>query len=440
MIRLSDIKKSAVLSALLFFALAVNAAGSEKSERRYDWPERSALQNRDSTGISIAVVGPGDELYFWWGHLGLVIEEAAGEPVFIDYGVFSFNNEDFFKNFAFGLLLYTTSASPAGDVISRYVADNRSVVLYELNLTEEQKEEIVRITRRNLLPENRDYLYNHFTRNCVTPVTDTLNEVLGGQFYDKASLAEGRRTLRQEVRRFMSGHPFWDLLLNFWMGAVIDRKISVKEELFLPEEVGNYLENFYRRDENGEERKLVSDINEVYIAKDRTAILDEPRSITLQCLLAGVLAALLLCYLGTMRHTLLKQRLFGVCAALAAAITGAAGTILFFMTFFTNHDYTYQNINVLYANPLVLIALPAALLYAFAKNPRRLRVYESILNCVWSYVFLTSLAALALKVLPNFRQDNFAQLAVIIPVSFALTPFPRLIKNMLKPDRGDDAP
>jgi len=392
-------------------------------------------QAPDKLKIYIAVVGPGNELYFWWGHLGLIIEDdTTGQSAFIDYGVFSFNNKDFFKNFAFGLLLYTTTASPTSDVISRYKSDNRSVALYELNLTDEQKEEILRITQHNLLPENRDYLYNHFTRNCVTPVTDTLDEALGGQFYGKASQTPGRWTLRQEIRRFMPEHPFWDLLLNFWMGRGIDKKVSVKEELFLPDEVGNYLKNFYWTDSNGTPHKLVSNIDEVYTAKGRAPILDAPRSIALPSLLAGLLIAVLLLYLRIARGGgLVKQRLFGLCNALLGAFIGVIGSLLFFMEFFTNHDYTYHNINVLYANPLAFIAPAAALIYIFTKNQRRLRTCANVLSCVWTYIFITALAALALNVLPGYRQDNIAQLAIILPVSFALTPFPMmLIQKMHK--------
>jgi hypothetical protein len=57
-------------------------------------------------------MGPGDELYFWWGHIALIIEDSVtSRSRFYDYGIFSFQNDNFFSNFAFGRLLYSCGSS-----------------------------------------------------------------------------------------------------------------------------------------------------------------------------------------------------------------------------------------------------------------------------------------------------------------------------------------
>lgn len=389
----------------------------------------------DYLTVKIAVIGPGDELYFWWGHLGLIIEdELTGNAQFVDYGVFSFEQDHFFSNFAFGRLWYTTAESPADAVIQHYIRANRDVTAYTLDLSGKQKEEVLRITASNLKPENKDYLYNHFSDNCVTRVTNTLDAVLDGQFYAKAASIPGDFTLRQEIRRFMARHPFWDILLNFWMGQAIDKKISVKEEMFLPEEAGTFIEQFTFIDADGNEKKLTSRVDKIHIAEQRPPFLNAPCSNVPGVLVAGIILAALFCIVlppgkypsfpSRARQSALRRRLFGVGNALLGLIAGSAGSVLLFMEFFSNHDYTYQNSNILFANPLVLAAIPLGILFAFSRNEARVRVSAQGLRILWTYVFLTALLAVVIKVSPAFHQDNGAQLALVIPVSLALSKVP----------------
>ena len=71
----------------------------------------SLLAQDDRITLKIVVTGPGDQLYFWWGHIALVIEDSAkGTSLFYDWWVFSFDEKDFFVDFAFGRLTYLRSA------------------------------------------------------------------------------------------------------------------------------------------------------------------------------------------------------------------------------------------------------------------------------------------------------------------------------------------
>jgi hypothetical protein len=103
--------------------------------------------------VKIAVMGPGDELYFWWGHIALIIDDAlTGQSRFYDYGLFSFDNENFFINFALGRLLYSVGVSPAENNIRAYIFTNRDITVYTLNLSAAKREEIWRFAEKNALP------------------------------------------------------------------------------------------------------------------------------------------------------------------------------------------------------------------------------------------------------------------------------------------------
>jgi hypothetical protein len=102
------------------------------------------------------------------------------------------------------------------------------------------------------------------------------------------------------------------------------------------------------------------------------------------------------------------------------------------MTFFTNHDYTYHNINIIYVNPLLLAALPLGILYARGSrdggrfSPRRL------LRILWTYVFLGGVLTLLLRLFPGIYQQNQVTLALMLPLAFTLSIFPPLIKSRRK--------
>jgi hypothetical protein len=380
----------------------------------------------DYLTVKIAVIGPGDELYFWWGHLGLIIEdELSGASKFYDYGVFSFDNENFFLNFAFGRLLYTSTASNTSGILFHYIETNRDITVYTLNLSAKQKEVIMRTAERNILPEYRDYLYNHFSDNCVTRITNLLDDALGGQFYAMAESTQGRFTLRQHVRRHTYFSPFWDWLLNFLMGQNIDTPSTVKQEMFLPSEVGRVLQTFYYIDDSGVRKPITSSVEVVNRSKGRPAALEKPR---VQwpyelCLGAAIALMLLLFMLMSKKHNI-GRVLLGLSQSLLGLFFGIAGTVAVFMTFFTNHDYSWNNINVIFVNPLLLTAVPLGLNSAFSRREGRRALSAKILKGLWAYVFLGGVFTMLIKLLPAFYQQNQVSLALVLPFAFTLSFIP----------------
>jgi hypothetical protein len=147
--------------------------------------------------LKIAVIGPGDELYFWWGHIALVIEDStANASRFYDYGLFSFDNENFFYNFAFGRLLYSCGVSSTESNFGSYFKTNRDITIYTLEIQNEKRIEIKEFANHNVLPENRDYFYHHFRDNCSTRIRDIIDMMTDGQFSAEYGSAPGRFTLR----------------------------------------------------------------------------------------------------------------------------------------------------------------------------------------------------------------------------------------------------
>ncbi|GHT79003.1 membrane protein [Spirochaetia bacterium] len=388
----------------------------------------------DYLTIKIAVMGPGDELYFWWGHIALVIEDAAtGTSLFYDYGLFSFESDHFFRNFILGRLLFSVGASPAEASYRVYRRTNRDVTLYTLDLPASTREEIRRFAEINALPENRDYWYHHFKNNCVSPIRDIIDTATGGQFKAEFGEAPGRYTLRQHVRRHTWFNPFFDWFLNFMMGQDIDTPITVWDEMFLPQELGDRISGFTYTDKYGRERPLVSSVEVLNRAVDRPLVLDVPRKQWPRSLALGVATAILLCgvYALRRRKPVPGRVILGSFQALLGLFFGAVGLGLFFMTFFTNHDYTYHNINVLFINPLLFLAAPWGIMMARGRTTKR-RSPEWYLQVLWTGVFFGCFLSMVIKVLPAFYQQNQVTQAMILPVTLVLSRIPHWFYPLLK--------
>jgi hypothetical protein len=440
-------------------------------------PFGAALFAQESRGdyltVKIAVVGPGDEVYLWWGHIGLIVEDSLdGINRLYDWGVFSFENNNFFTNFAFGRLLYCCMVSRAEENFARNIRLNRSITVYTLDLPPEKKLELYRFAENNIRPENRDYWYHNFRDNCATRVRDIIDTATDGAFRARYENEEGRFTLRQHVRRHTWFSPFWDWILNFWMGQDIDRPITVWDEMFLPAEIGTRIQEFSFPGASGETRALVSSVEVVNQAQNRPRVLERPKAqwgkLALGLALAAVAWALVFSVDAVNRakgrrpekpaarqgtrtpgSALAGAALFaagvsvnkggknpfrvllGLYQAALGFFFGTAGLLLYFMMLFTNHDYTYHNSNALFVHPLLLAALPLGLIYAFTRNEGKRHVCRLLLTTLWTIVFAGGILSMAIKLLPPFYQQNQPTQMLVLPFAFVLSCIPGQLKRLV---------
>jgi hypothetical protein len=424
---MADRLRRSLAAALLIFSATLSVAQGRAPE---------AAQGRgDSLTLKIAVMGPGTELYFWWGHIALVVDDAlTGQSRFYDWGIFSFENDHFFTNFAFGRLLYRCGVSPAGPSIDAYVSNNRDIRLYTLDLPPEKREEVWRFAENNVLPENRNYFYHHFKDNCSTRIRDLIDLAVDGQFSEKYGNAPGRFTLRQHVRRHTWFSPFADWFLSFLMGQGIDERITVWDEMFLPAEAGNRINEFWYTDASGVSRKLVQGETVINRAVNRPPVLDTPRRQWPAELAVGCVAALLLAlalFLQSKRPAL-GQVVTGICHSLLGLFFGIAGLLLFFMAGFTDHDYTFNNSNILFVSPLLLAAVPLGILYAKSRNEAARIIPEALLRALWLLSLLGLFLSMLIKLSPNFYQQNLVDQMLFLPIALVLALDPWGIRRILE--------
>ncbi|MCL2176056.1 MAG: DUF4105 domain-containing protein [Treponema sp.] len=375
--------------------------------------------------IKIAVAGAGTELYFWWGHIALVIEDSdTGRNYFYDYGLFSFDSENFYANFAMGLMMYSCGASSAEASIATFKRRNRSVVYYTLDLPPETKVKIRDFVEENILPQNRDYRYHLFRDNCSTRIRDIIDYATDGQFKDEYGDLDGRFTLRDHVRRHTYFSPFADWFLNFLMGQVIDTPIKVWDDMFIPAEVGRLIQEFSYNDVNGVTRKLVSSpesIEVIFESSGRPDVLDIPRKqwpmqLAFSLVLCAIFGLFFYIYSKNIRA---GRTLAGISMSLCGLVFGLSGLLLYFMAIFTDHDYTYQNLNMIFSSPILLAAVPIGIGYAAAKNSKII-VYDFLSRIIWLFTAAAVLVSMLLNLLPWFYQKNLPEQLLMLPFSILL--------------------
>jgi len=411
------VKKIAFL--FLLFVIIASSAFSEQG---------------DNLTLKIAVMGQGNQLYFWWGHIALIVEDSSNNiNYFFDYGLFSFENDNFFYNFAFGRLLYSCGVSRSERNLYQYKKNNRDITIYTLDLPPETKIKVRDFAMHNVLPENRDYYYHHFRDNCSTRIRDIIDLATDGQFKKEFEKINGGFTLRNHVRRHTWFSPVIDWFLNFLMGQSIDTQITIWEDMFLPAEVGKRIENYWYTDANGNRRKLVSSVEIVNKSKNRPAVLEKPRKQWLRELAFSLVLSAIFCFFFFLqaKNKKVGRVLSGISMSLSGLFFGAVGLLLYFMALFTNHDYTYHNMNMVFCTPILLAAVPFGISYAVTKNQKKLKAYGELLRLIWLLSVLGVFISMLIKIFPGFYQDNLTDQMLILPIALTFTLQPNGLKETI---------
>jgi len=386
----------------------------------------------DELEIKLITIGPGKELTAWWGHTAIVVENSiTGESKFYNYGLFSFEEENFFTNFAMGRLIFSVGAWRTSIALNYYQEQDRDIDIQIVNLSQTKKQQIKKFLENNVKPENRRYLYDHYYDNCSTRIRDIFTNATEGQLLEVVK-QPGRKTLREHTRRHTYHSPVMDFILIYLMNDTIDKPILIENEMFLPSEMEKVLDNFTYRDENGSEQtfvkeKIIFHKSSTIEKVPETAPAHWPYTLILG-IIFSTLAVLIACFPEQKQR--LQKNLFGILNILFGFIFGVLGTVLFFMSLFTDHTVTYYNENLFLANPITLVLLPLGFLFTINK-------LKSVKWIFRTWLILLTLAALLLilKFFPAFDQDNWQAITLIIPIILGSTISALLMNNKEHPNR-----
>ena len=411
-----------VLLCITSLLICLFASRTAVFAQKMPWAE--GYGSGDDLIIQLVTIDPGKQVYTWWGHTALVVTDIRlGLSRFYNYGLFNFEQNGFFRNFAMGRLVFEVGSMPTQTALEHYRDENRSIRIQTLSISAPAKVRVAQFLETNVLPQNRQYLYDHYYDNCATRVRDILDMATEGQLIafteDSAEI-----TFREITRRYT--HRYWimEAFLMFLMSDVIDRNITQWETMFLPAELERYVDTLLIYDRNGNERPFVTETKTWYSAVDQENIPERAGSAVPRMLLMGMSFGLAI---GLM-SVFLKQRgfriFYGATSIVAGLAIGISGALLFFMSLFTNHTVTFWNENLFFANVFTFLAVPLGTMAAFG----RLR---KALFWMWSIHLAGAVLLIVLKLLPIFNQENWPNIALVMPIyiGFAAGGYYRIMRK-----------
>ncbi len=295
----------------------------------------------EETKLSIISIGEGSSLADAFGHTGIRVISNGNDIVF-NFGVYDFSAPNFYTNFVKGRPVYKLAIQKYENFKDGYIYQNRYLVEHELNISEESKMNIIDLLVNNSRPENKYYTYDYLRDNCSTRVADILIDDTNNKFKDDKLESKAIFTYRELIHEKISENSWAALGIDLCLGAIIDKKISVRETFFIPETLMKYLD------------ELMIDYSKpitknIIFSPDSPSKYNEgfPKPFLVNSIIS--LLIIVLTYFNFKNNSWNRSIDF-----IIYLFSGLIGVLIIYLWFFSNHFASAQNFNFLWAFPFNL--------------------------------------------------------------------------------------
>ena len=339
--------------------------------------------------VSIVTVGPGNELFTAFGHTAIHIKDPLlkFDTVF-NYGMFDFNQPNFYLNFAEGKLLYKLGAYPFPRVINQNAYEKRWIKEQVLNLNQQQRQAVFEFLAENLKPKNASYLYDPFYNNCATKPIEILQKLIPNISLND-DFVNSKKSIRSLMNDELNQNTWGSFGINLALGNKIDRESNLQDYMYLPDFVSESIQKATIK-VNGKNQPLVKEEKQVLTydeIKTKSAFLN-PFLILGFLLLIGIFVSY---------RDFKRKKISNWFDISLLTITGLVGIGITFLWFFTNHATTPNNFNILWCFPM------NALAFVFYKNKKLLKkyfIFLVILICLVPIIWLTKIQEFNVYIIP----------------------------------------
>lgn len=346
-----------------------------------------SIKANDEIQLSIITIGPYEsELYSVFGHSGIrYVDKKNNIDHFYNYGIFDFNQPNFYINFLNGKLLYMVAKYDYSNAEKYYIDQDRYIKEQVLSLDESEKILLYNILEQNIRPENRTYLYNYVYDNCATKIRDILNNVYGESLSFTSD--HENKSFRQLMDLYLENNKWGNLGIDICLGPEIDYNVSFNEEMFLPEYLFKGLENALK-DGN---KNIISKTNIINLQKGSL------QNYSMSPYYVFLIFFIISIYLSFRQVKYgIKYFLFD---SIHLLISGIIGCLLVYLWFFTDHLSSY-NFNIVWAMPFNIIISILILV-----NPNS--------SLVKWYMFSYSVLLFSLLILWNWIPQNLSEVLIL---------------------------
>jgi hypothetical protein len=336
------------LSVLSFSSTwSVPALASDTGEKPYYYIP-AVPEQMEMVDFYLITVGIGEDLAARYGHTGIrVVNHVDNTDAVFNWGKFHFDDIMFPVRFYRGDLNYSMGVRTYKTDLDKHVYEERKVYQEKLNLNVKQKRELLETIAENAKPENREFKYQYWFKNCSTIPRDYLDAVTGGEVKKLFTQQGAGLTFRDYVRSNLSLTPGMILVLDLIMNSRIDREISKWEEMFLPGKLRAHLMTLNATNVDGttilgmpllSRSEVLADFPETY------------RSHYIDYVVFGFFLAVLL-MAAAFYATRQKLRLLGFVLLGFGFGGGFFGTVMTANWIFSGHPDIWHNANLLLLNP-----------------------------------------------------------------------------------------
>jgi len=304
--------------------------------------------NIESMEISVLTCDPGNEIYSLFGHSALRIKNPInGQDLVVNWGLFEFSESQFQfgYDFAKGRLKYYMGIQLMSNFITEYRRSKRGIREQVLNLSNQEKYQIIQLLEENYKPENRKYKYEFFYDNCSSRLRDVIKKVFGENINFYQSPKSNKFTFRETIHLYLESFPWLKLGIDLVLGKKIDKLVSNENLMFLPLNVEEIFDKSLVEN-NGSIKNLVKSKNTLIESFENKNKLNN----------IGFYSWILLAI--TLSLIVFKlDKALRVWSSLNLFIIGLLGIVLVFMWIGTDHNATKMNFNLLWASPFHFILI-----------------------------------------------------------------------------------
>ena len=188
---------------------------------------------------SVMTCGPGEEFYESFGHSALrICDTANGLDIVFNYGIFDFDEPNFYLKFAGGRLNYFVGAQRFEHFVSEYQYYGRSVTEQRLRMTKTELQRLYELLAENSKPENKYYKYDFFRDNCATRVRDMIVASLEDDDKPLFNPDKGISSYRDMIYKYSGAtSPWWCFGVDILLGARCDRRMTSDQYMYIPMEM-----------------------------------------------------------------------------------------------------------------------------------------------------------------------------------------------------------
>jgi len=369
----------------------------------------------DSSEISLITCSPGEEVYAKFGHTAIRINDSKkGVDLVFNYGIFSFETENFYYKFIKGETDYQLGIYDTRYFLPEYAQRNSMVWEQILDLTIPEKRNLINLLLKNYEPEYRTYRYNFIFDNCASRPRDKIFSAIQG--FVKFQPNSEAKTFRQWIGVYVGTDTWLKFGIDIIFGMDADREASISESMFLPEVLMNEFETAQIHSSNGQIRKLVTEKKILVDKKEATPIIDswvyKPTTVFIVLLIIGIGL--------TIWDIKERKRHFKLFDTLLLVLSGIGGVVAFYLMFFSLHPLVRSNLNILWLNPLNLIVA----VMIWIKPMRKALFYYEIVNIL---LLIAALLAFALST----QVFNLAAFPIIVLLLMRSTSWFALTKRRI---------